>query len=166
MIGVSLEYCAEYWSRSTLEETVYALLHSGEYPNNAEEQLFFWKTGNKIGLSDKKIMFQLRDLPEITNENIIRNFDDLPVIEFYHWMDRLFSGWRKDKEMNELELQSGSFKVIFNDETIKEYARYKYVILKAYGNKMISLNCCNLHANEKKNILSFAKNYGLYLYQR
>ncbi len=149
-----------------MEETIYALIHGGEYPENIDEQLFFWKAENKINLSDKEIMFQLRDLPEITDENIIRNFDDLPVVEFYHWMDRLFSGWKKDKEINELELQSGSFKVIFNDNTMEEYARYKYVILKAYGNKMIGLNCCNLHENEKKEILSFAKNNGIYLYQR
>ena len=81
-----------------MEETVYALIHGGEYPENIDEQLFFWKAENKINLSDKEIMFQLRDLPEITDENIIRNFDDLPVIEFYHWMDRIFSGWKKTKK--------------------------------------------------------------------
>lgn len=161
-----IEYCAEYWSRSTLEETVYALLHGGEYPNNVEERLFFWKTKEKVDLSDKEIMFQLRALPDITDEEIIRNFDDLPVKDFYHQMNLLFSDWRKDKEINEDEIQSGSFKVTFHNDHIEEYAKFRYVILRAYGNKLIDLNCCNLYENEKKEILSFANNYGLYLYEK
>ncbi len=36
--GEYIEFCAEYWSRSTLEETVYALLHGGEYPDSAAER--------------------------------------------------------------------------------------------------------------------------------
>ena len=79
-------YCAEYWSRSTLEETVYALLHDGEYPENVDEELYFWKSNKNIDLSDEKIMFKLRKLPETVDENIICNFDDLPIHEFYDWL--------------------------------------------------------------------------------
>ena len=64
------------------------------------------------------------------------------------------------------EIQSGSFKVIFSYDNIEEYAKYKYVILKIYGNKMISLNCCNLCESEKKDMISFANNHGLYIYEK
>lgn len=160
-----IEYCAEYWSRSTLEETVYALLHSGEYPENVDEKIFFWKNRKIIDLPDEKIMFKLRKLPGIVDEDVVCNFDDLPIREFYNWIKSYFSNWTVDKELNEEELQSGSFKVIFNYDNIEEYAKYKSVMLKAYGNKLICLDCCNLYENEKKDICSFLNSYGIYLYE-
>lgn len=161
-----IEYCAEYWSRSTLEETVYALLHGGEYPNNIEEQIIFWKNVEKVDLTDREIMFKLRDLPQVVDEDIICKFDDLPIREFYAWINAIFYNWRKDREINEDDIQSGSFKVIFHYDNMEEYAKYRYVILKIYGNKMISLNCCNLYESEKKDMISFANNHGLYLYEK
>ncbi len=161
-----IEYCAEYWSRSTLEETVYALLHCGEYPENIEEQIFLWKNTEKIGLTDKEIMFKLRDLPQIVDEDIICKFADLPIREFYDWINSYFYDWSKDREIDKDDIQSGSFKVIFNYDNIEEYAKYKYVILKTYGRKMISLDCCNLYESEKNDIISFANNYRLYLYKK
>ena len=161
-----IEYCAEYWSRSTLEETVYALLHQGAYPRNVETKLFFWKNSRKIDLSDKEIVFKLRDFPVTMDENIIRNFDDLPIKEFYGWIISFFPDWKKDKEIKEEEIQSGTFKVIFNDDDLDEYAKFKYVVLKVYGSKMISLDCCNLYKSEKEDILSFMNKYGIYLFEK
>lgn len=160
-----IEYCAEYWSRSTLEETVYALLHDGEYPDNVDKKLCFWKKNKTVDLSDEKIMFKLRKLPETVDENIICNFDDLPINEFYNWLKSFLTDWKMDKEVSESEIQTGSFKVIFNYDNIEEYAKYKSIIFKVCGNKLISLDCCNLYENEKKDIISFANNYGLYLYE-
>lgn len=160
-----IEYCAEYWSRSTLEETVYALLHDGEYPDNIEEKLAFWKNRKLIDMPDEKVMFKLMGLPETEEKEVIANFDDLPVREFYNWFKLYFSEWSVDTVLNEDKICSGSFEVTFDYENMEEYAKYKYIILKAYGNKLIKLICCNLHENEKKDIISFANNYGLHLYE-
>ena len=69
-----------------------------------------------------------------------------------------------DEEVNEDEIQSGSFEVSF-DCDIQEYAQYKSIDLKVHGNKLIYLDCCNLSENEKDEIISFANEYGLYLYE-
>lgn len=160
-----IEYCAEYWSSSTLEETVYALLHAGEYPDNVDEELYFWKKRRNVDLSDEKVMFKLRKLPEVVEEDIVCNFDDLPIKEFYNWIKIYLADWKADKEISEDEILSGSYKVIFNYEKIEEYAKYKSVMLKAYGNKLISLDCCNLCEKEKRDIIFFLNNYGVYLYE-
>lgn len=160
-----IEFCAEYWSRSTLEETVYALLHDGEYPDNVETELHFWKNRKKLDLPDEKIMFKLRALPERVDEDVVCNFDDLPVREFYDWIKLFLTGWRVDNEISEEEIQSGSFRITFFYDDIEEYAKYKYITLGVYGNKLIRLACCNLYENEKKEINAFASKYGFYLYE-
>ncbi len=40
-----------------------------------------------------------------------------------------------------------------------DYATYKYVTLRVYENKLISLDCCDLFENEKQEILAFASKY-------
>lgn len=159
-----IEFCAEYWSRSTLEETVYALLHSGEYPNNVESDLYFWKSLEKMELSDTQIMFKLRKLPETLGE-VVHYFEDLPIKEFYNWLCSYFAEWNIDKELTAEDIQDGYFKVNFDCDCSDEYAKYKYIVLKVKGNKLINLECCNVNETEKQDIISFANKYNLHLYE-
>lgn len=158
------EFCVEYECRSTLEETVYALLHNGEYPDNIEQDIYFWKSNTEVDLSDEQIMFKLRKLPKKVDENVVCCFDDLPIREFYEWFSTYYSYQRVDKELSEEEIQSGTFRVSFFCEDIA-YATYKYVTLRAYGNKLINLDCCNLLENEKQEILAFASKYQLHVFE-
>lgn len=48
-----IEFCAEYWSSNTLEETVYALLHDGEYPKKVMCDLYF-------GIPQKNLNFLMK----------------------------------------------------------------------------------------------------------
>lgn len=160
-----IEYCAEYWSRSTLEETVYALLHDGEYPDNPEDELYFWKNNAAIDFSDEEIMYKLRQLPETVDEDFVSHFDDLPVREIYEWLCSHFTEWQVDGEVDEEDMQSGSFEMDFNCDDI-EYARYKYVMFEVCGNKVIGLDCCNLYENEKQDILEFANKHNLHVFER
>lgn len=161
-----IEYCAEYWSRSTLEETVYALLHCGEYPDNVETKLYFWKNQEPLDLPDEKIMFKLRRPSETVDDDFICNFDDLPIREFYNWLKSFLADWSLANEITEADIKSGSFKGLFNYEHIEEYAKYKSIRFKVYGNKLLLLDCYNLYENEKAEILSFLNNYGVYLYEK
>lgn len=158
------EFCVEYECRSTLEETVYALLHNGEYPDNIDQDIYFWKSNTEVDLSEKQIMFKLRKLPETVDENVVCCFDDLPIREFCEWFCTYYSYQRVDKELSEEEIQSGTFRVCFFCEDIA-YATYKYVTLRVYGNKLISLDCCNLLENEKQEILAFASKHQLHVFE-
>lgn len=158
------EFCVEYECRSTLEETVYALLHGGEYPDNIEQELYFWKTNTEVDLSDEQIKWKLEDLPETEDEEFVCKFEDLSVREFYEWLCSHFSKWEADDEVDEEELQSGSFEVDFDCDDI-DYARYKYARLEVFGNKMICLDCCNLYEDEKQEILAFADRHQLHVFE-
>lgn len=159
-----IEFCAEYWSSSTLEETVYALLHDGVYPENRETELYFWNAQKELELSEKQIMFKLRKLPEEVDEDLIGDFEDLPVKEFYEWLCAQFPEWKVKKEVDEEELQSGSFEVDFACDDI-DYAKYKYALFEAYGNKMISLDCCNLYDEELQAIQKFAEEHQMHIFE-
>lgn len=159
-----IEFCAEYWSSSTLEETVYALLHDGEYPDNRTKDLYFWKAKRELELSDEKIMFKLRKLPEEVDEDIISDFEDLPVKEFYEWICSQFPEWKAKEEVDGEELQNGSFKIDFMCDDI-DYARYKYALFEARVNKMISLDCCNLYDEELQAIQKFAEEHQMYVFE-
>lgn len=160
-----IEFCAEYWSSNTLEETVYALLHDGKYPDNVVKKIYIWKNKKIIDLPDKSIKFKLLKLPEVVDEAVICNFDDLPVKEFFDWLYSHCSEWNIDQEIGEEEFKTGYFKVTFDFGCMDEYAKYKYIIFRVYGNKMISLICCNLYENERQDIISFANKYNLHLYE-
>jgi len=158
------EFCVEYECRSTLEETVYALLHDGEYPDNIDQTLYFWKNNTEVDLPDKEIRFKLAKLTEPENVEFGCKFDDLPVREFYEWFSTYYSYQRVDEELNEEEIQSGTFQCAFFCDDIA-YARYKYVNLRVCGNKMIRLSCCNLSEDEKQEILAFAEKYQLHVFE-
>lgn len=160
-----IEYCAEYWSSHTLEETVYALLHGGEYPTKIVKDLYLWKSIKEIDLTNEEIMFRLVDLPEIVDVEFVCNFEDLPTEEFYNWLYSYCSEWSINQDISKEDLKAGSFTVTFTYDCKDEYAKYKYIILRVYGNKMISLICCNLSESEKQDIISFANKYNLHLYE-
>lgn len=160
-----IEYCAEYWSSHTLEETVYALLHGGEYPTKIVKDLYLWKNIKEIDLTNEEIMFRLVDLPEKVDTEFVCNFEDLPTEEFYNWLYSYCSEWSINQEISKEVLNAGSFTVTFAYDCMDEYAKYKYIILKVYGNKMMDLICCNLLESEKQDIISFANKYNLHLYE-
>lgn len=162
-----IEFCAEYWSRSTLEETVYALLHDGEYPENVECDLYFWNTAKKYELSDEKIMFKLRKSPEKLDKDFICDFEDLPIKEIYSWLQSYYSDWNMSKEPSDEELAANSFKVTFSYDKIEEeeYGKYKYTRLKVHNSKLFALLCCNLSETEKQDILAFAGQHNLHAYE-
>ncbi len=104
------------------------------------------------------------DLPETVDEEYVCKFDDIPVREFYEWFSTYYSYQRVDKEINEEEIQNGTFQCAFFCDDIA-YATYKYVTLKVYGNKMLRLLCCNLGEDEKHEILAFAEKYQLHVFE-
>lgn len=160
-----IEFCAEYWSRSNLEETVYALLHGGEYPKNVECDLYFWDAREAFDIPDMKIMLKLRKTAEKLEEDFVCDFEDVPIKQFYEWLCSYFSDWSIDKTISEEEMQMASFTVSFDSNSVQEYATYKYIRMKVKNKKLIQLDSCNLSANEKQDIISFANQYNLHVYE-
>lgn len=162
-----IEFCAEYWSRSTLEETVYALLHDGEYPDNVDCDLYFWNTRKALDIPDEKIMFKLRTSQEKLDKDFIYDFEDLPVKEFYNWLHSYYSDWNISKEPSNEEISTNSFKVTFSYDKIEEeeYGKCKYTMLKVRNSKLFVLLCCNLSETEKQDILAFADQHNLHVYE-
>ena len=158
------EFCVEYECRSTLEETVYALLHDGEYPENRTKDLYFWQAKRELELSDEQIMFKLRKLRKEVIENLNDDFEDLPVKEFYEWLCSQFPEWKVKEEVGVDRIHTGSFKVDFMCDDI-EYARYKYVLFEACRNKTINLDCCNLYDEELQAIRKFAEEHQMYVFE-
>lgn len=133
------EFCVEF--DCTLEETVYALLHDGMYPDNVETNIYFWKGDEPSELPDIQIMQKLRTITENVDDGFINYFADLPVKEFFEWLRNYYSDWNINKELSDKEIATNSFKVTFSYDKIaeEEYGKCKYTMLKVYNSKVLHL---------------------------
>ena len=146
-----IEYCAEYWSSGSLEETVYALMHNGDYPDNQYVTIYVWKQNAHIEDNDKDTMLLVRS-GNISDEkkNCLEkiNMDDM-----VQWLLVYFQTWNIEKK--------GEYKYDFNYNGELDYAIYKYVLFAMKNEYMISLSYTNLSETELNGILEYIKAEGL-----
>ncbi len=62
-----IEYCAEYWSSNSLDETVYALINHGQYPPCIRETIYFWNQNTDTQMSDEEISSILQKMNCLIN---------------------------------------------------------------------------------------------------
>lgn len=114
-----IEYCAEFWSSSTLEETIYALFHDGDYPDIKEREFRILRPLEQVALSTLEICHAL-----VTNkygEAFNQKFEDLPADEIVNWFCAYFQTWEKKDYTNEDKI---SYTFIYQGELEYGYERF------------------------------------------
>lgn len=165
--GEYIEFCAEYWSRSTLEETVYALLHGGNYPDNFVKEICLWKTETKMEEDDIHTWWHLgRALSNQDDEDFVNCFEDLPCERIYEWLCSRYSDWDVEESPEEDEIEEGDFEIEFEHNDSMEYGRYQWISMEAEGKKQITIQCCNFPDNEIQDILAFVGQFGFHILER
>lgn len=157
---VYAEYCCEYWSHNSLEETVWALMHNGEYPDCEEEEICFWKVKKNADISDVDIYEGFR---YGRNGKVKNKLETLPVKEIVYWISDNFKDWKqRDDEFNlsEDELSQCQFKPIVQ----REYGIERCIHIASYSMKMFCLILTNVTAEEKESIICYLRNLGYYMY--
>lgn len=162
-----LEYCQEFYSRSTLEETVYALLHDGNYPDNRETDVYCLKTLGDIGLAASEVIRKLRkSFVSGEDEEFFGQFPDLPAEEIYQWLYARLENWdEKPEDISHKFAEKKRDSVWFQTDIPGEYARYKSLRFALYDRKLLFITYQNLDDEEKRDIFDYIKGQGLNIYE-
>ena len=145
-----VEYCAEYWSSGSLEETVYALLHDGEYPNNEYKYIYIWQQNTCIDLSSKDIMRMLLSSQFDENKDKLVK---LNTYRFTEWLIDYFSDWEIDKQNEK--------KITFFYTGEMEYGFFRGLNFVEKNEYLIRVGYTNLSDTEFNDIIEYIKTEGL-----
>ncbi len=161
-----IEYCGGYeesfWS---LEATVYALFHDGEYPDLVENEMNF------IRPLDKSVLPTLDILNKLCNakpdDSFRAQFEPLPISEIEKWFTKRFARWEKEIETEEDDDDDGKYSYgetdIYFDYTGKiEYGYEKNITLSLSNDRSGYINAEGLTPEEWNDILNYFKNAGGY----
>lgn len=151
------EYCCEYWSHHSLEETVWALLHAGHYPDCEEIEVCFFKRAGNSTLKDKDIYEAYRFGRE---KKISKNMEKLPVEQIEKWIRENFTEWQREEgsfKPKEDDLSSCTFFPKDKKEYGIEHALYFY----SYSKQMICLKFINISEDEQSKIIDYIKSLNI-----
>jgi len=159
------EYCVEY--NCTLEETVYALLHEGRYPDWVENELHFIRPLDKSVVPTRKVrhMLCVCDI----NDDIRKEFEELPVIEIEKWFTDYFAGWKKEVSMKEDRVTLGGYEygktsLFFEFSGEREYGYEKYIGVSMSNYKVGFIWSKNLSPKEWDDVINFFENSSDYTF--
>lgn len=149
-----IAYCAEFWSSSTLEETVYALFHDGDFPDTKERELHILRPLEQIGMPPFEIRHALttNKLGEAFN----KKFEALPADEIADWFCSYFKDWEKN---DYTEKDKISYVFIFQGELEYGYDRFVGVSIK---DKMGFVWGKNMPEEDWNAIWAYFENKGVY----
>lgn len=167
------EYTCEYWSHHSLEETVYALLHDGEYPKKETVNYYVWNAKASLEevmeditennaetniLEETHLFFRLGRYRE--DKKRFEKFNNLPMKEIYQWFQENFSQWEQrisgdEEEGNSLML---SFEV--------DYGIERNILLFPYKEKCLGITLTNVEEKDIKNMLVYLKPLITDMYQQ
>lgn len=151
------DYCCEYWSHHSLEETVWALLHDGNYPHCEEIEVCFFKKAGNSTLKDKEIYEAYRLGRE---KKISKKMEKLPVEQIEEWIRENFTEWQREENSfkpKENDLSSCTF--IPKDK--KEYGIEHALCFYSYSKQMICLNFINISEDEQSKIIDYIKSLNI-----
>lgn len=83
-------YCFEYWSRSSLEETVYAMFH-GTLPLTREVELVFWRAKPGAALEDQAVYEKYR-----LGKGTLNALEPLPLEELLGRVREALPDWKEE----------------------------------------------------------------------
>lgn len=161
-----IEYCGGYdespWS---LEATVYALFHDGEFPDLVENEMHFIRPLDKSVLPTLEIRHKLCTCKP--DDSLRAQFEPFPISEIEKWFTERFAGWEKrvsTKEDNDhgFAYSYGKTSIVFDYTGEIEYGYNKYIALNLSNDRSGFINSEGLTPEEWNDVLNYFKNAGGY----
>ena len=146
------EYTCEYWSHDSLEATVWALLHDGEYPQNEEYRYFFWSIDSDLSEAQEETALFFRLGRYMDDRAKFNRFNSLPMADIYAWFKQEFSDW---EIVSERKHEDGS--ISFSMEKIVEYGITRDILLFPYEDKCLSIHITNMEKEQIEKIMEYMK---------
>lgn len=150
-----IEYCAEYWSSSSLEETVYALFHDGEFPDIKERDIHILRPLERVEMPPLEIRHVLT-----TNKlggEFNKKFENLPADEILNWFCAYFKSWEKKDYTKENKISC-----VFNFQGEREYGCERFVGISISKGKIGFVWSKNVPEEDWNAILEYFENKGGY----
>ena len=143
-------WCFEYWSRASLDETAYFFFH-GDLPEAEEIELVFWKLKPGANVEPQTLYEKLRYVKTCAK---VKAVELLPIEELVSQLKELLSGW---------EQQEG--RDVFRKVRPQEPWHTEEVRLFGYGDKMLSITCINVSETDRTAILRKMEGVGCTAYR-
>lgn len=143
-------WCFEYWSRASLDETAYFFFH-GDLPEAEEIELVFWKLKPGANVEPQTLYEKLRYVKTCAK---VKAVELLPMEEIVPQLKELLSGW---------EQQEG--RDVFRKVRPQEPWHTEEVRLFGYGDKMLSITCINVSETDRTAILRKMEGVGCTAYR-
>lgn len=132
-------YCFHYWQNHSLQETVYALMNNGEYPEKNEVQIYFWKLCKETNYSDKQICeaYRLNQIKDKAKE-IVDHLEIFPLNDIFSWIEKKFPDFVKE-EVPPTSKDSGLIFYYFSPKKQKEYAIKERIRISIWDKQMVAV---------------------------
>ena len=143
-------WCFEYWSRASLDETAYFFFH-GDLPEAEEIELVFWKLKPGANVEPQTLYEKLRYVKTCAK---VKAVELLPMEEIVPQLKELLSGW---------EQQEG--RDVFRKVRPQEPWHTAEVRLFGYGDNMLSITCINVSETDRTAILRKMEGVGCTAYR-
>ena len=144
-------WCFEYWSRASLDETAYYFFH-GDLPEAEEIELVFWKLKQGVNMEPQALYGKLRYVKTCAK---VKAVELLPIEEIVSRFDERFSGW----ERREFQGHPTYWKT-----HPEEPWHTEEVGLFGYEDKMLSVTCTNVSEADRAAILQLMEEFGCSAY--
>ena len=143
-------WCFEYWSRASLDETAYFFFH-GDLPESEEIELVFWKLKPGVNMEPQTLFEKLRYVKTCAK---VKAVELLPMEEIVSQLEELLSGWDR---------QEGLDLPVFRK--VQEPWHTEEVRLFGYEGKMLSITCTNVPEADRTAILQRMAGFGCAVYR-
>lgn len=145
-------WCFEYWSRASLDETAYFFFH-GDLPEAEEIELVFWKLKPGVSMESQTLYEKLRYVKTCAK---VKAVEPLPMEEIAARLEEQFSGWdrQEDRELP-----------VFQKLRPEEPWYTEEVRLFGYEGKMLSITCTNVSEADCAAILQIMEGFGCAAYR-
>ena len=147
------EFCDDYDWKRTLEETVYALFHGGEYPAKKEDELHAWKIEESVE-SDREVIVFFHLCAYQEDHEKCRKYEQVDVRPLNQELLAAFAGWEieDDWEANDF--------ITFCCSNRKNYGLEKVLkIYNGYDQRFLHCRLFNFDEQEKETVIKLLQKY-------
>lgn len=145
------DYCSEYWSHDSLEETVFALLNNGDYPDKKVKEMYFIKVTNGTDMS-----FTKENIAKILKGESLERLDDLQNVNPEDIVSIIINDIQKlkyNQKDYEKFIDKRKSKITLFKEKNDEYGYEQNIRVAVYNDKIVKI----LFQNIQDSIYEMAK---------
>lgn len=144
-------WCFEYWSRASLDETAYFFFH-GDLPEAKVIELVFWKLKPGVNMEPQSLFEKLRYIKTCAK---VKAVELLPMEEIVSRLEELLSGWDRQESRD---------RSVFQKVRPQEPWHTEEVRLFGYEDKMLSITCTNVSEADRTAVLHLMEGFGCAVY--